>query len=189
MTAAQVLYRDYLIELDTTLGGGELWPSHTLSRAPPDCLQGFIILTGPARNDMRRQLLTHNQQPAGGGGGMINRPRIDSETVARVIVGCRATTSSSHKTQSRPLIALWRMRRSSQGSGRDPLWLRSCLVRPAPCDLLSKASLVEVLDNLSMLIECEPRTRRIEFRRVRPKSDSEPFGQNFDPNLRREVRL
>ena len=99
---------------------------------------------------------------------MINRPRIDSETVARVIAGCRATTSSSHKTQSRPLIALWRMRRSSQRSGRDPLWLRSCLVRRAPCDLLSKASLIEVLDNLSMLIECEPRTRRIEFRWPRP---------------------
>jgi len=69
-----------------------------------------------------------------------------------------------------------------------PLWLRSCLVRPAPCDLLSKASLVEVLDNLSMLIECEPRTRRIEFRWARPNLNSEPFGQDFGPNPRREVR-
>ena len=71
----------------------------------------------------------------------------------------------------------------------DPSWLRSCLVRPAPCDLLSKAPLIEVLDNRSLLIKCEPRTRHIDFRWARPNSDSEPFGQNFSPNLRREVRL
>jgi len=121
---------------------------------------------------------------------MINRPRIDSETVARVIAGLprdnfiiaqNAIEAIDRAMAHEALIA-----RERPGY---PLWLRSCLVRPAPCDLLSKASLVEVLDNLSMLIECEPRTRRIEFRRARPKSDSEPFGQNFGPNLRREARL
>jgi hypothetical protein len=77
-------------------------PSHTLLRAPPDCLQGSIILTGPARNDMRRQLLTHNQQPGGGGGGMINRPRIDSGTVARVIF----FTPKRNRSRPRPQATL-----------------------------------------------------------------------------------
>ena len=72
MTADQILYRDYLIELEHDAQG---WRAMAIThgvRGATILPRGSTILTGPAQNDMRRRLLTHTQMLTGGGEGLIN---------------------------------------------------------------------------------------------------------------------
>jgi hypothetical protein len=74
MTTAQLLYRDYLIELEHDAQGWRAIAITHSVRGATIYPRGSTILTGPAQNDMRRRLLTHTQMLAGGGEGLINKP-------------------------------------------------------------------------------------------------------------------